>query len=87
MIRFANASSLAGHAERFKSPRANESDEAFEAGVAALAGDEDVIEAAAAGLQSFGDRVQAVEKFHGTSLRRFSCSYEPFPTVFKVAFS
>jgi hypothetical protein len=68
MIRFVNASAPAGHAERFESPRANESDETLEAAVAAFAGDEDVIEAAAAGLHSFLDRVQAVENFHWTSL-------------------
>ena len=33
--------------------------------VLALAGDEDVIEAAAAGLERFRDRMQAVEDFHG----------------------
>ena len=33
--------------------------------VVALAGDENVVEAAAAGLESFGDRMQAVENFHG----------------------
>jgi hypothetical protein len=31
----------------------------------AFASDEDVIEAAAAGLDSFRDRMQAVENFHG----------------------
>ncbi len=46
-------------------------DEAVEAVVVALAGDEDVVEAAAAGLESFLDRMQAVENFHGISLERF----------------
>jgi hypothetical protein len=64
MIRFVNASAPAGHAGRFESPRANESDEALDAAVAALAGDEDAIESAAAGLHSFLDRVQSVENFH-----------------------
>ena len=40
-------------------------DEAIETVVVALAGDEDVIETAAAGLESFIDRVQTVEDFHG----------------------
>jgi hypothetical protein len=40
-------------------------DEAVDAVIVALAGDEDVVEAAAAGLESFRDRVQAVENFHG----------------------
>ena len=44
--------------------RAALSDEAFETGIAALAGDEDVVKAAAAGLQGFLDRMQAVENFH-----------------------
>jgi phosphopantetheine adenylyltransferase len=39
-------------------------DEAGEAVVVALAGDEDLIEAAATGLESFRDRMQAVENFH-----------------------
>ena len=40
-------------------------DKAGEAIIVALAGDEDVVESAAAGLQSFSNRVQAVENFHG----------------------
>jgi hypothetical protein len=40
-------------------------DEAVETIIMALAGDEDVIEAAAAGLERFRDRMQAVENFHG----------------------
>jgi hypothetical protein len=43
-------------------------DEMIEAVIFALAGDEDVVEAAAAGLESFSDRMQAVENFHGISL-------------------
>ena len=39
-------------------------DEAREAVVVALAGDEDVVEAAPAGFESFLDRMQAVENFH-----------------------
>ena len=39
-------------------------DEAFETGVAALAGDKYVIEAALPGLEGFLDRVQAVENIH-----------------------
>ena len=46
-------------------------DEAVEAVVVALAVDEDVVEAAAAGLQRFRDRMLAVENFHGISLERF----------------
>jgi hypothetical protein len=38
--------------------------------VVALAGDENVIESAAAGLKSFRDRMQAVKNFHGISLER-----------------
>jgi hypothetical protein len=34
----------------------------------ALTGDENVIEAAATGLERFRDRMQAVENFHGDSL-------------------
>jgi hypothetical protein len=33
--------------------------------IVALTGDEDVVKAAAAGLEGFLDRVQAVENFHG----------------------
>jgi hypothetical protein len=40
-------------------------DEAGEAIIVALAGDEDVVESAAAGLESFRNRMQAVENFHG----------------------
>lgn len=40
-------------------------DKAGETIIVALAGDEDVIEAAAAGLERFRDRMQAVENFHG----------------------
>ena len=36
----------------------------------ALAGHEDVVKAALAGLEGFLDRVQAVENFHGDSVRR-----------------
>jgi len=43
-------------------------DEALQAVIVALAGDEDVIEAAAAGLECFLDRMQAVEDFHDVSL-------------------
>ena len=43
-------------------------DEAREAVVLALAGDDDVIEAAAAGAKGFLDRMNAVENFHGFSL-------------------
>ena len=39
-------------------------DEAGQTGILALAGDQDVIEAALAGLEGFLDRVQAVENFH-----------------------
>jgi hypothetical protein len=39
-------------------------DEAVETIIPALAGDEDAIESAAAGLHSFLDRVQSVENFH-----------------------
>jgi hypothetical protein len=45
-------------------------DEAIETVVAALAGDENVIEAAAAGFESFRDWMQAVENFHTFSLER-----------------
>ena len=45
-------------------------DEPFEAGVVALAGDEHVVKAALAGLESFFHRMQAVENFHGDSLVR-----------------
>ncbi len=44
-------------------------DEAREAVVLALAGDDDVIEAAAAGAKGFLDRMNTVENFHGSSLR------------------
>lgn len=40
-------------------------DEAGEAVIMALTGDEDLIEAAATGLESFRNRMQAVENFHG----------------------
>jgi hypothetical protein len=43
-------------------------DEADEAVIVALSGDENMIEAAAAGLESFRDRMQAVENFHSFSL-------------------
>ena len=43
-------------------------DEEIEAVVFALASYENVIEAAAAGLESFRNRMQAVENFHGISL-------------------
>lgn len=46
------------------------SDEVIETVVLALAGDENMIEAAATGLESFRDRMQAVENFHGISLVR-----------------
>ena len=49
-------------------------DEAVEAVVVALASDEDPIEAAAPGLESFRDRMQAVKDFHGDSLERFDNS-------------
>ena len=39
-------------------------DEAGQAGIVALARYQNVIEAAAAGLERFLDRVQAVENFH-----------------------
>ena len=45
-------------------------DEAAETFIVALAGDENVIEAAAAGLESFRDRMQPVENFHRN---QFSC--------------
>jgi hypothetical protein len=45
-------------------------DEAVETFVVALSGDENVIKSAAAGLESFRDRMQAVENFHESSLRR-----------------
>ena len=45
-------------------------DEACEAVVVALSSDQNVIKAAAAGLESFRDRMQAVENFHESSLRR-----------------
>ncbi len=45
-------------------------DEAIETFVVTFAGDENVIEAAAAGLKSFRDRMQAVEDFHSFSLER-----------------
>ena len=44
-------------------------DEALEPLVLALAGDENVIEAAATSLEGFFNRVQAVENFHEDSLR------------------
>ena len=40
-------------------------DKAGEAIIVALAGDEDVVESAAAGLESFSNRMQTVENFHG----------------------
>ncbi len=40
-------------------------DKAAETIIVALAGDEDVVESAAAGLESFRNRMQAVENFHG----------------------
>ena len=43
----------------------NEAGEAF---VVALGGDEDMIEAAATGLESFGNGVHAVENFHASSV-------------------
>jgi hypothetical protein len=43
-------------------------DKAGETIIVALASDEDVIESAAAGLESFRNRMQAVENFHGISL-------------------
>ena len=43
-------------------------DEAREAFVVALGGDQDVIEAAPAGLESFGNGVHAVENFHVSSV-------------------
>jgi hypothetical protein len=43
--------------------------EGLEALVLAFAGDKNVIEAAAAGLEGFFNRVQAVENFHEDSLR------------------
>jgi len=43
-------------------------DEALQAIVLALAGDEDVVKAAATGFESFLDRMQAVENFHEISL-------------------
>ena len=43
-------------------------DKALEAVVLALAGNQDMIEAAAAGLESFFNRMQAVEDFHEVSL-------------------
>jgi hypothetical protein len=42
----------------------------IEAVVAALACNENMIETAAAGLESFRHRMQAVENFHGISLER-----------------
>jgi len=45
-------------------------DDLTETVVFALAGDKNVIEAAPAGLESFRDRMQAVENFHGISLER-----------------
>jgi hypothetical protein len=39
-------------------------DEAGEAVIMALASDDDLIEAAATGLERFRDRMQAVENFH-----------------------
>jgi len=47
---------------------AAEGDEALQALVVALAGDENVVEAAAAGLEGFLDRMQAVENFHVLSV-------------------
>ena len=49
---------------------AAQGDEAIETVVLALASDKNVIEAAAAGLESFRDRMQAVENFHEISLVR-----------------
>ena len=49
---------------------AAEFDEAFEAVVAALAGDADVIELAGAGADGLLDWVEAVENFHSLSLLR-----------------
>jgi hypothetical protein len=43
--------------------------EAFEARIASLAGDQNVVKVALAGLEGFLDRVQAVKNFHEVSLR------------------
>jgi hypothetical protein len=45
-------------------------DNAVKTFVVSLARDEDVVKASAAGLESFRDRMQAVENFHGISLER-----------------
>ncbi len=45
-------------------------DEAVKTFIVALARDEHVVKAAAAGLESFRDRMQAVENFHEISLER-----------------
>ena len=43
---------------------AAEGDEGFQAGILALAGHQNVVEAPASGLEGFFDRMQAVENFH-----------------------
>jgi hypothetical protein len=45
-------------------------DDAIKTIVVALARDKHVVKAAAAGLESFRNRMQAVENFHGISLER-----------------
>jgi len=47
-------------------------EELLDAGVVALAGDEDVVEAAAAGAQGFFDGVEAVEDFHLSSVEGYA---------------
>jgi hypothetical protein len=68
---------IGGEGELFAGPLKNANacvaalgDEAVETFVVALSGDENVIKSAAAGLESFRDRMQAVENFHESSLRR-----------------
>jgi hypothetical protein len=48
-------------------------DEAIEAFVVALARDENMVEAAATGLESFRDRMQTVEDFHGIQCSWRAC--------------
>ena len=55
-------------------------DELFQAKIVAFAGDQNVIEAAAAGLEGFFDRVHAVENFHEGDCRGLAEECE-FPAV------
>jgi hypothetical protein len=59
---------LAGLVANADAGLAAESNELVEPGVLALVGDEDVVEAAAAGLDRFFNRMHAVENFHRDSV-------------------